>query len=515
MKPELKGAFLTESRGLVSAMLRGLSDGAAVAAALPELRRFAHTLKGNAKLAGLADLERVVGGLVAQLKAAKERGGIDKARIDLWREAAEACRELVEERPFAGLQELLDRLGPAAREGAPAALRLLLIEDSDVQARLIRNALASGGTAAFSLERADRLAVGLERAAQGGIDAVLLDLDLPDSSGLESFDRLSAKAPALPVVVLTASEDEGLAAEALSRGAQDYVIKGRADGDLLTRTIRYAVERKRAETALRRAREELEARVRERTAELTIANETLRAAQEELRRKSDDLERTNVELGQFASMASHELQGPLRKIIAFGQLLERSAADLDPQAREFLRKMRDAALQESKLINSLGELSLVTRTARPFERVELVELVRDVLADLGALLARIGGRVELGPLPAVMADPVQLKQVFHNLLGNAVKYRKQDEPLQVAVRSRDIGPDKVEITIEDNGIGFEQRYAARIFEPFERLHAAGKFEGVGMGLAICDKIVRRHGGTISARSEPGKGSAFSLTLPKG
>lgn len=504
MKEELNSVFVNESRGLLKSLREGLARVEERPQALAELFRCAHMLKGDAKFAGLHEVEMLVGPLAEGLRAAKETGRIDRAQIALLAEAVEACEQLLDGKKVPGFLGLMDRMNRAAsllRENTRprSALAILLIEDSDLQARVILKELAQSRRTSFSVERASRLAEGLDRAARGGIDAVLLDLTLPDSQGVETFVRLSQRLPGLPVVILTISDDDVLAVEALRRGAQDYLVKSQIDSELLSRVIRYAVERKRIEAALRRAQTELELRVRERTAELTRSN--------------DALKRSNTELVMFASSASHELQEPVRKIVGYADMLkEQGGGCLDPEGLDYLRKIREGGLRLGELIVSLRELTRVTMSAGPLAPVDLDLVLGDVLGDVAPRLIEIGGRVEAGALPPVKGDALQLGQLFRNLIGNSIKYREPARPLLVEISARRPEPGWVEVIVADNGIGFEQRYAEQIFQPFQRLHGLGKYEGIGMGLAISARIVWRHGGSIAARSEPDKGTVFTIRL---
>ncbi len=254
-------------------------------------------------------------------------------------------------------------------------------------------------------------------------------------------------------------------------------------------------ERKRAEEELRRSRDELELRVRERTAELELRNK---------------------ELQDFAFVASHDLQEPLRKVRSFGDMLAgRCGVSLDETSRDYITRMQKAAIRMQTLLSSLLAYSRVTSKAEPIKRTDLVKSVEVALSNLEISIKEKNARVEVGDLPTVRADRVQMIQLFQNLIGNALKFHREGKTPHVKVYARLRKEDRsCEIRVEDDGIGFEEKYLDKIFLPFQRLHGRSSgYEGVGMGLAICRKIVERHGGEIAARSELGKGSTFIVTLP--
>lgn len=235
-----------------------------------------------------------------------------------------------------------------------------------------------------------------------------------------------------------------------------------------------------------------------------------------LAEKNLQLEQSNRDLEHFAYVASHDLQEPLRKIQAFSDRVHRQYAErLDDRGRDYLSRMGSAAARMQKLIEALLTLSRVTTKKGPIEAVELGSLLQDVISDLEVRIQSTQGRVEIGALPCVAGDPVQLRQLFQNLVGNALKFHRADVTPVVRVHTTS-GRDgaTAEIRVEDNGIGFESAEAERIFLPFHRLHARSEYEGTGIGLAICQKIVERHGGTIRAQSAPGRGSCFVVTLPR-
>ena len=262
-------------------------------------------------------------------------------------------------------------------------------------------------------------------------------------------------------------------------------------------------ERKRMEEELRKARDELELRVQERTAEIKIY--------------MAKLEQSNQALQDFASIASHDLQEPLRKVAAFGNMLKQKwGGSLEDQGKDYLGRMLNANQRMQSLLTGLLNYSRVTTKVEPFKEVDLSDLVSEVISDLEVRIVKTRGEVNIGDLPVISADPTQMRQLFQNLIGNALKFHKPGEKPVVQVRSISNTGSGCQIVVEDNGIGFEEQYIERIFAPFQRLHGkSSQYEGTGMGLAICKKIVERHGGSITARSEPGKGSTFIITLPQG
>jgi light-regulated signal transduction histidine kinase (bacteriophytochrome) len=233
-----------------------------------------------------------------------------------------------------------------------------------------------------------------------------------------------------------------------------------------------------------------------------------------LEHQEEALRKSNQELEQFAYVASHDLQEPLRKVQAFSERLATKYADkLDDDGKLYIARMQDAAGRMRVLIQDLLVYSRVRSKGQEFVAVDLNEIVKGVVSDLEVRLEQSGGRVEVGTLPTIQADPMQMRQVFQNLIGNALKFKKAEVAPVVKVLAKQTASGHT-LLVQDNGIGFEQQYAERIFEIFQRLHGRGDYEGTGMGLAIVKKILERHVGSIRAESEPGKGTRFTLTLPK-
>lgn len=260
-------------------------------------------------------------------------------------------------------------------------------------------------------------------------------------------------------------------------------------------------DRKRAEDALRKSREEL--RVLNESLELRIQERTAR------------LELLNKELQDFAFVASHDLQEPLRKIQAFGDLVLRRFHDsLSEEGRDYLSRMRAAAARMQMLLDSLLSYSKVTTKALPFGAANLDEILHELLSDLEQEIRVTGASVEFTDMPVIQADATQMGHLLRNLVTNAMKFHPPGQPPRVRLDCRQEEDGHwIELRVHDQGIGFEEKYLDRIFLPFQRLHRKDEYPGVGIGLAICKKIVDRHGGTITARSAPGKGSTFIVRLP--
>jgi PAS domain S-box-containing protein len=263
---------------------------------------------------------------------------------------------------------------------------------------------------------------------------------------------------------------------------------------------------KEAERKLNEAHEQLEQRVTERTRELAEANKKLSSSAEALRRSNDDL-------GQFAYVASHDLQEPLRAVGGCVELLAaKFKGKLDPDADELIRYAVDGADRMRQLINDLLQYSRVDSRGQPFEPVNLMDLVKDVKMSLSFALSESKAELEYDALPTIVADRVQLHQVFQNLIGNAIKFHGKETP-RVRISAEET-KDSFTIRIQDNGIGIDPKYFPRLFTIFQRLHTRDEYPGTGIGLAICKKVIERHGGRIWIESNVGKGTIFFFSIPR-
>lgn len=280
-------------------------------------------------------------------------------------------------------------------------------------------------------------------------------------------------------------------------------------GVMRDRLAARTAEREQAQTALREANEELEAKVVARTIDLEQANASLELYAQQLMN-------SNRELQDFAYIASHDLQEPLRKIRAFGDRLKsRASGQLDTDSLDYIERMQSASVRMQSMIDSLLAYSRVTTKAQPLTTVDLNQVAAEVINDLEVRIEQSGGKVELNDLPNVKADPLQMRQLLQNLIANGLKFHRPGETPLVQVSGQVLPNGYAEICVKDNGIGFDEKYLERIFQPFNRLQGRSEYEGSGIGLAICRKIVERHHGTITAASQPGQGATFIITLPLG
>jgi len=281
-------------------------------------------------------------------------------------------------------------------------------------------------------------------------------------------------------------------------------------------------ELKKAEQELALHHFRLAELVDERTSDLRMANNNLKyeikirkQAEKDLRALAAKLEYSNQELEEFAHVASHDLKEPLMLVLAFGDRLLRKCSDrLDNKGCEYIKRIIKAANQMRQLVDDLLALSRISSEARELEEVDMNELVHEVIQGLEERIRLARGRVEVSSLGTLDGDRSQLHRLFQNIIANALKYRQESLEPFISIERCSLESDYCEIRVEDNGIGFNPEMEEHIFKPLTRLHRRGKYEGTGMGLATCQKIVVRHGGHISAKSSPGEGSVFIIRLPK-
>jgi signal transduction histidine kinase len=375
------------------------------------------------------------------------------------------------------------QLASQAAAAPKPGLRALLVEDNPLDAALVLRALHKGGFDVIADVVQDEEAFTRALRAHPP-EVVLADYNLPNWKGMEALKVLRSEGLDIPMILVSGALGDVTAVECIKQGATDYVLK---DGlARLPEVIRRAL-REKQERSLRHQ------------------------VEEDLARKVDELARSNSDLEQFAYVASHDLQEPLRMVTAYTQLLaERYRGRLDENADKFIGYATDGALRMQVLIQDLLAFSRVGRK-EACESVDCNAVMKEVLQTLGSAIQESGAVVTPGELPTVWADRTQMAQVFQNLIGNAIKFRGKELPV-VSVRAEK-SDQQWQFSVSDNGIGIAPEYAENIFVVFQRLHARTDYPGNGIGLAICKKIVERYGGKIWVESQAASGSSFKFTMP--
>ena len=367
----------------------------------------------------------------------------------------------------------------ASQQTVPARgrLRVLFVEDDPSDVELLSVALRKGGFEANS-DVADTAAAFAAQIQRNPYDVILADYNLPSWNGMATIEILRREGLDIPVVLVSGALGETRAVECIKQGAADYVLK-----DQLLR-LPEAVRRAVREKKLR----------------------------EEHRRSLEELARSNRDLEQFAYVASHDLQEPLRMVAAYTQLLaERYQGKLDENADKYIHYAVDGATRMQRLVQDLLAFSRVGRSGAERRKVDCNSVLATALQNLQAAIEESGARIEAGPLPSVLGDASQLLQVFQNLVGNAIKFRGA-EPLLIRINAEKSGREWW-FSFADNGIGIASEHAELIFVIFKRLHTREEYAGNGIGLSICKKIVEQLGGRIWVESIPGQGATFRFTLP--
>ena len=397
-------------------------------------------------------------------------------------------------------------------------IRILLIDaDGDNAARVERMLSVAQGAmevhgGIFSVTRADDMAAALGLLRIEVFVAVLLDLRLPDCQGLDSLERIRRLAGSLPVIVLTDIEDDGMALAAIKAGAQDWLPRRDLDRNLLTRTIRHAIERKRAEAKLLRHTREVEA-----------GRRRIEQQAEEIKARVEQLDKINRELDNFAYIASHDLKEPLRGIAGYCQIITEDYHDrLDAEGRHRLATLETLCQRLERLIDNLLTYCRVGRVQTPEAKVDLNKVVAEQIDTyLAGEKNRTADISVENNLPTLKGDATLIGMVVGNLISNALKYnRGRRSRVEIGVGTSGAGEStktadgQCVFFVKDNGIGIEKKYHKDVFALFRRLHSRKKYEGTGAGLTIARKIVESHGGRIWLKSRPGNGSTFFVSLPE-
>lgn len=353
------------------------------------------------------------------------------------------------------------------------SVKILLVEDNPDDIFVFKKVFAEITKVNFELVCADRLQAAIECCGKTKIDVILIDLGLPDSRGIDTFYKLYAQVPDIPILLFSGLDEADTALKAIHEGAQDYLVKHTYTANGLVRAIQYARER---------------------------------------HRMLKELARSNRDLGQFAYFAAHDLQSPLRSVTEYLQLLELRYKDkLDVDAHQFINYAVDAAARLKALINNLLLYSQVDNDKRVFAPTDSLQVLQEVLTNLKKIIEETKAVITYDNMPVITADKIQMAQLFQNLIGNALKFRKAQPSIHISAERK---RNEWLFSVKDNGIGFDMKYADTIFDSFQRLNSMREYPGTGLGLSICKKIVERRGGRIWADSVPGEGTVFYFTVPE-
>lgn len=395
---------------------------------------------------------------------------------------------------------------------------VLVVDDTPASLQLLTHILTDKG---YLVRPASGGMLALRSVAARIPDLILLDVKMPEMDGFEVCRRLKQdeRTRSIPVLFISAYGETADKVRGFEAGGVDYITKPFEPEEVAAR-VRIQLEMRDLAKGLEVAKETLEQRVRERTAELAAANSVLQAevaerkrAELERERLVADLARSNRELEQFAYVASHDLQEPIRMVSSYVGLLDRKyRGQLDEKADSYIHFAVDGAERMHKLIEGLLEYSRAVRREVRFRTVDMNAVFSNAVSNLSASIRETQAVVTKDDLPAVFGDEVQLIQLLQNLIGNGIKYHKQGVPPVVRVSATRDGADRV-FSVRDNGIGIDPRYFERIFQIFQRLHSRDEYPGTGIGLSICKRIVDRHHGRVWIESSPGDGSTFFFTIP--
>ncbi|HLO83406.1 MAG TPA: hybrid sensor histidine kinase/response regulator [Nostocaceae cyanobacterium] len=380
---------------------------------------------------------------------------------------------------------------------ASYSVKILLIEDNLAEARLLHEFLKQAKFQEFSLVHVQRLRDACHELNQHPYDVILLDLTLPDSQGLSSLPLLIAQVPSTPIVVLTNTNDEELAIEAVRQGAQDYLVKRQVNPEVLVRSLRYAIERKQVLEKLLTVNKALETRVEERTAELVKAKEL------------------NQFKSEFVSMLSHDIRNPLNTILLAAGLLQNNDEKLSKEKKTtHLQLIRSAIKNVAKLLDEVSLIGKADSGQLPCQVIalDLEAFCRQIVEE--ARLTALDKHLTLefiscGDFHGAMWDENLLRHILGNLLNNAIKYSPIGGQVQFQLTRQD---QTVIFRVQDWGIGIAPADQKHLFQPFHRGENVGQIPGTGLGLAIVKKCVEAHGGAIKVDSQLAVGSTFTVTL---
>lgn len=357
---------------------------------------------------------------------------------------------------------------------------ILIVDDNPMNVDILKEATTAIGQSALSAYNGQEALAQIEEIKP---DLILLDIMMPEMNGYTVMDILKSQPETanIPVIIISALDRVEDRVQGLLKGGQDYI----------TKPFELTEVQARISAALR-------------TKDL----------QDQLTKERNELAAVNQELSHFTTIASHDLQVPLRKIGVFAQQIECSTnSQIGEEDQDLLSRIIKST---NKMQNMIWDLLALSRARYKQKEPRLINLytpIKEALSDLQDQIQKANAEIKVGDMPTIEADETQIRQLIYNLLSNAILFHQPERPPIIEVSSALLGNDWVQLTVEDNGIGFEEKYTERIFKPFERLHGVSQYPGNGIGLTLCQKVVERHGGTITAKSILGQGTTFIVELP--
>ncbi|HHP7229838.1 MAG TPA: response regulator [Xenococcaceae cyanobacterium] len=415
---------------------------------------------------------------------------------------------------------------------ASSIATILIVDDCQENCEILSCLLQSYG---FEVLIAKTGWQAISIVEQNLLDLILLDIIMPEIDGLETCQRIRSnqKACEIPIIFMTAIHDLETKLKGFELGAVDYITKPFENQEVIAR-IKTQLSLKQMQVVLKQQNQQLQKEIAQRKLteqklrkieakerqlnqklEQKVAERTaaLVHTAKELARSNQELKRSNADLESFAYAVSHDLQAPLRSIKMFAELFTQEYQELlQGQPQEYLEYITSSAERMEHLIRDLLAYSRAGKNEQTWIPINLSELVNKSIRDLEATIRETQATIKVDKLPTLMVNPTEISRLFQNLIGNSLKFRSQQEPVIEIGTVYD--QDNWQIFVKDNGIGIDTQYHHKIFQVFERLHSEDDYPGTGIGLSICQKVVKRHGGKIWLKSVPDQGSTFYFTLPK-
>lgn len=377
-------------------------------------------------------------------------------------------------------------------------ISILLIERDAILSNLNKFYLEAEGYKVAIAKSYDQT---LKQLNEFSIDLIIFDMAMEkENGGIQLLEEAKTRNPSISFII-TGFTGQQLEVEILRGGAIEYVYKPYRQIELISR-VKYVLERIDLNKEIIRLKSEIK-----------TLQENLKAGKEP-GNSGVSLYKENPLNGKSLAALSHDLKELLRKFLIYGDQLSETVSNLDDQSWDTLMKTRNSAQNMLRMIERLIDYAMISKISIGFQKVNMNHVINEIIQDLEMPVLKDKAEIKLENLPTLEADPLLMRQLFQNLIGNALKFQKRGEAPAITVsRSKD-AREKYEIIVEDNGIGFDAKYAEQIFKPFIRLHSDNSYEGTGLGLTIAKKIVDRHSGEIKVKSKIGRGTTFTITLPE-